>query len=53
MGQPHVEFDDVESMVRKTVAPGGRVTGLGDYVGREVLVLVLPAKRSARGRGRS
>lgn len=48
---PRVELEDIEALIPLTVAPGGRVTGLGDFVGRKVLVVVLtePKKRSRRG----
>lgn len=48
---PRVELEDVEALIPLTVAPGGRITGLTDFVGRKVLVVVPtePRKRSKKG----
>lgn len=48
MGIPRVELEDVEALLPHTVSSGGRISGLTDYEGRKVIVVVLadrPRKR--------
>lgn len=52
-----LEMEGVEAVIPLTVAAGGRVSGLSEYVGRRVIVVVpaeepeppLPKKRKGRG----
>lgn len=48
---PRLELENVEAVLTLEVAKGGRISGLTDYVGCRVLVIV-PAKRPARDRKR-
>lgn len=52
---PRLEMENVEAVIPLLVGPGGRISGLTDYVGKRVLVVVPadePASRAARRGGR-
>jgi hypothetical protein len=44
---PRLELENIEAVVTRRVLSGGRVSGLSEYEGRDVLVIV-PAERPKR-----
>jgi len=48
---PRLEMENIEAVIPLTVGPGGRISGLTDYVGQRVLVVV-PAEEPAPRRTR-
>lgn len=52
MPVPRLELQDVEAVVTREVGEGGRISGLSEYIGLKVLVVVPvqpePAKKRRR-----
>lgn len=53
MSVPRVELEDVEALIPLKVGPGGRISGLTLYEGRQVIVVVPAQERKPRRRGGS
>ena len=56
MPVPRLEMENIEAVIPLTVGPNGRVSGLTDYIGKRVLVVVPadePAPRRTRKGGKS
>lgn len=51
MSVPRVELEDVEALIPLTVSAGGRVSGLTEYVGRKVIIIVPAEGKKAKKRG--
>lgn len=48
MTVPRVELEDVEALIPMTVGPQGRISGLTDYVGRRIIVVVPADEKTPR-----
>lgn len=47
MRVPRVEMEDVEAVIPHTVSADGRISGLKEYAGRRVFVVVGGAEKSS------
>jgi len=53
MAKFNMEIRNVEQVIDKTVANQGKITGLGEFVGRKVKVLVFDDGNGSNKKGRT